>query len=70
MRRQGLGRRLLNSVLDSADVDGLPTFLDTSVKGNLSYYERAGFRVTVQSQLPNGIPLWGMTRQPKPVGRG
>ena len=28
------------------------------------YYERFGFLVTAGLTLPNGIPLWGMTRQP------
>ncbi len=27
-------------------------------------YERFGFLVTAELTLPNGIPLWGMTRQP------
>ena len=46
------------------DDDALPAFLDTSEPDNLGYYERFGFLVTAELTLPNGIPLWGMTRQP------
>jgi len=51
-------------MLARIDDDALPTFLDTSAPDNLGYYERFGFRVTAESTLPNGIPLWGMTRRP------
>ena len=63
----GLGTALLDFVLEKVDKDALPAFLDTSVPDNLGYYERFGFRVTAESALPNGIPLWGMTRQPRPT---
>ena len=63
----GLGTALLGFMLNRVDEDALPSFLDTSVPDNLGYYERFGFRVTAESALPNGIPLWGMTRPPRPV---
>lgn len=61
-QRTGLGSALIERMLAQADDDALPAFLDTSAPDNLGYYERFGFRVTVESTLPNGIPLWGMTR--------
>ena len=64
VQRAGLGGALLNRMLARIDDDALPTFLDTSAPDNLGYYERFGFRVTAESTLPNGIPLWGMTRRP------
>ncbi len=64
---KGLGTALLDFMLERIDEDALPSFLDTSVPDNLGYYERFGFRVTAESALPNGIPLWGMTRQPRTV---
>ena len=64
---KGLGTALLRFMLERVDEDALPSFLDTSVPDNLGYYERFGFRVTAESALPNGIPLWGMTRPPRPV---
>lgn len=63
----GLGTALLGFMLKRVDEGALPSFLDTSVPHNLGYYERFGFRVTAESALPNGIPLWGMTRLPLPV---
>ena len=65
-QRTGLGTALLDLMLERIDEDVLPSFLDTSAPDNLGYYERFGFRVTAESTLPNGIPLWGMTRQPRP----
>ena len=62
---EGLGTALLRFMLERVDEDALPSFLDTSVPDNLGYYERFGFRVTAESALPNGIPLWGMTRPPR-----
>ena len=65
-QRGGLGSALIKHMLERIDDDALPAFLDTSAPDNLGYYEQFGFRVTAESRLPNGIPLWGMTRQPKP----
>ena len=65
-QRSGLGTALLRWMLARVDSDGLPAFLDTSAPDNLGYYERFGFEVTVEATLPNGISLWGMTRQPHP----
>ena len=64
---KGLGTALLDFMLERGDEDALPSFLDTSLPDNLGYYERFGFRVTAESKLPNGIPLWGMIRQPRPT---
>ena len=64
-QRSGSGTALLGRMLARVDGDGLPAFLDTSAPDNLGYYERFGFEVTVEATLPNGIPLWGMTRQPR-----
>ena len=65
-QRLGAGSALINRMLVRIDEDALPAFLDTSAPDNLGYYERFGFRVSVESTLPNGIPLWGMTRPPRP----
>ncbi len=63
-QRTGLGSALINQMLPRIDDDALPAFLDTSAPDSLGYYERFGFLVTAELTLPNGIPLWGMTRQP------
>lgn len=64
-QRGGMGGALIRRMLERIDDDALPAFLDTSAPDNLGYYEQFGFRVTAESTLPNGIPLWGMTRQPE-----
>ena len=64
-QRTGAGTALLRRMLPRIDGDGLAAFLDTSEPNNLGYYERFGFQVTVELKLPNGIPLWGLTRQPR-----
>ena len=65
-QHRGLGSALIRVMLERIDRDDLPSFLDTSAPDNLAYYERFGFRVTAESKLPNGNPLWGMTRLPRP----
>lgn len=65
-QHRGLGSSLLRVMFERIDENALPSFLDTSAPNNLGYYERFGFRVTAESKLPNGIPLWGMTRPPRP----
>ena len=69
-QRGGIGSALINHMLERIDGDALPAFLDTSAPDNLGYYERFGFKVTAESTLPNGIPLWGMSRQPRPGAGG
>ena len=64
-QRTGLGTALLSTMLLKIDEQALPSFLDTSAPDNLGYYERFGFRVTAELSLPNGLPLWGMTRPPR-----
>ena len=69
-QRSGLGSALINHMLAQIDDDTQAAFLDTSEPNNLGYYERFGFRVTAESSLPNGVPVWGMTRQAKTRGDG
>lgn len=46
MRQQaGIGSTLLRRVIDMASQDGLPVYLETSVKENLPWYERFGFTI-------------------------
>ena len=66
-QRRGLGTALLRRMLGRIDHDSMPSFLDTSARENLGYYERFGFRVTATAELPNGLPVWGMHRA---VGAG
>ena len=48
-----------------ADAERSPAYLDTSAEWNLPYYERFGFAVSAESRLPDGVLVWGMTREPR-----
>jgi GNAT superfamily N-acetyltransferase len=63
---QGFGSALLTSRLSRCDDHRFPAYLESSKEGNVSYYERFGFRVTGEIQLPDGGPrLWPMWRNPQ-----
>ena len=62
VQRIGLGTALLETMLRRVDSEGFSCFLDTAAPANLAYYERFGFVVTAETALPDGVPVWGMTR--------
>jgi GNAT superfamily N-acetyltransferase len=58
---RGLGRRILQPVLDECDHQGLPAYLESSNPRNLPFYFRLGFEQTGEIQVPDGpvlIPMW------------
>ncbi|HET9197117.1 MAG TPA: GNAT family N-acetyltransferase [Solirubrobacterales bacterium] len=59
---QGLGSALLGPGLSHADALGLPAYLESSNIRNVPLYERHGFEVTEEVQLPQGPPVWLMWR--------
>ena len=61
----GLGRSLITPVLEQADAEGLPCFLDSGNPRNLSFYHRHGFEVVHEVTIPHGPTAWAMVRQPK-----
>jgi GNAT superfamily N-acetyltransferase len=63
---RGLGRALLQPVLDRADADGVPCYLETAQPANVTFYERLGFRVLVDTTEPiSGLRLWTFRRDPR-----
>jgi len=63
---QGLGTQMLREVLDGADAEGVPTYLESSNERNLSVYERNGFRVVGELRaLGHGPTIWRMWRAPQ-----
>ena len=61
--RLGLATAVLALVLDRAEHENTPAFLETSDRANVEFYERLGFRVTGEIDVPDGGPhVWGMTR--------
>lgn len=60
---EGLGTRLLETALAQLDLRGEPAVLDTSSPANVRLYERLGFDVTAELQMPAGGPtVWLMRR--------
>lgn len=71
-QRRGLGRRLLEPILERADRDGLPCWLETADPTNVGYYERFGFEVFGDplAVIRDGPELIAMRRLPARVGFG
>ena len=66
VRGGGFGQALMESGLLRCDADYAPAYLESSNPENIGYYERFGFRVTGEIQLPDGGPsLWPMWRDPR-----
>lgn len=60
----GVGAALIDVVLRRCDVEQTGAYLESSKPENVPYYERFGFRVTGEVQLPKGPPVWTMWRHP------
>jgi ribosomal protein S18 acetylase RimI-like enzyme len=62
---QGIGSACMRPILERADAEGMPAYLESSNEKNVPLYERNGFRVTDVVDLPDGGPaLWLMWRPP------
>ena len=66
VRGRGLASALIRETLDLADADGVPAFLETADSAKVGFYQRFGFNLTGQAQLPFGGPalnlLWRKPR--------
>jgi len=62
---QGVGKALLGSLLEMADEDGLPAYLETDVDRNVALYEKFGFHVIGQENIL-GVNNRFMRRDVKP----
>jgi GNAT superfamily N-acetyltransferase len=66
VRGQGFGQVLMRSRLDRCDAEYCPAYLESSKPENVPYYERFGFAVTGELELPGGGPtMWAMWRTPQ-----
>jgi ribosomal protein S18 acetylase RimI-like enzyme len=62
---QGVGGTLMQPVLARSDADGLPCYLETETEINVGFYNRHGFEVIVEVDLPKDGPhIWTMKREP------
>ena len=65
---QGIGSACMRPILERADAEGMPCYLESSNLKNVPLYERNGFEVVDVVDLPDDGPsLWLMWRDPKPV---
>jgi ribosomal protein S18 acetylase RimI-like enzyme len=65
-QRSGIGRSLLEPMLERADREGVAASLETFKMLNVPYYESLGFRVTKEDDIPDGGPhMWAMVRRPR-----
>lgn len=63
---QGLGSANMRPVLERADAEGLPCYLESSNERNVPLYERHGFETTEVVHIPGeGPPIWLMWRPAK-----
>jgi ribosomal protein S18 acetylase RimI-like enzyme len=61
---QGIGSACMRPVLEQADAEGMPCYLESSNEKNVPLYERHGFRVTEVLDLPDDGPaIWLMWRE-------
>jgi GNAT superfamily N-acetyltransferase len=66
VRGHGFGQALMRSRLDRCDAEYCPAYLESSKPENVPYYERFGFTVTREIELPDDGPtLWAMWRHPQ-----
>ena len=55
----------MQPVLERCDAEGTPAYLETDTERNVQLYERHGFEVTEEFDLPGGgPPVWLMWRPP------
>ena len=58
-RGQGLGRALLEPIMNRADASGLPCYLETAQPDNVGFYESLGFKKIVEEVEPkSGLRMW------------
>lgn len=64
-QRRGLGEALMRPVFDAADRDGATCYLELPTIENTRYYERRGFRVVAEVDIPGSdVHIWCMRREP------
>ena len=64
LQGRSVGGQLMAPILEVCDRERTPAYLENSKERNISFYERHGFRVTEQFEIPGGPPVWLMWRDP------
>lgn len=62
-QHQGVGGKLIQPILDRADRERLPCYLETTNEVNPPFYEKHGFKVISDGIVPGtNLRVWGMRR--------
>ncbi|HRX43252.1 MAG TPA: GNAT family N-acetyltransferase [Clostridia bacterium] len=60
---KGMAGRLMDALMEDADKQNLPIYLETATQRNVSMYERRGFNVVEEVMHPIiDVPQWAMVR--------
>lgn len=67
----GLGNALLHPVLNCANTDNTPCYLETFKERLVHFYAQHGFTVVAEERVPKGgPPFWAMVREPPTLAVG
>ena len=61
---KGIGLALLQPMLEKCDIERLPIYVDTGNNENVSFYQRRGFEIIREVDLPDGPTVFQMVREP------
>ncbi len=65
----GIGGGLMRPVLEQADRDGQPCYLETHTERNARFYVRHGFKVMSTVRMPGSdMTIWALLRPPASTG--
>lgn len=65
-KRTGVGTALMQPLLDKADDEKMPVYLETHDQRNVAYYQRTGFELIHQDMIPKyNLDIWCMRREAK-----
>jgi predicted GNAT family N-acyltransferase len=60
----GVGKKLMIKALEIVDAHTMPCYLETQSKNNVPIYQKFGFEVVSDKEIPQGgLHSWGMWRQ-------
>ncbi|OYU14070.1 MAG: GNAT family N-acetyltransferase [Alphaproteobacteria bacterium PA4] len=62
---KGYGGAAIRAQLAICDATGTPAALETATPGNVGLYQALGFRVSDEFSGADGLPFWGMWRDPR-----
>jgi GNAT superfamily N-acetyltransferase len=69
-QKTGSGTALLQFLLQKADAEKMPVYLETHKQQNVAYYENRGFKLIHTDIVPkHGLDFWCMLHEPDQTGK-